>query len=330
MFDSCYNLSAMILITGGTGFIGNNLIRHLSDLGYPLKLLIRPSDHSPNLPKGLPLDVTVAGLQDERGLRAAMKGVDIVYHLASAEAEGRMAHLNEVDIQGTLAITRAAKQANVNQIIYLSQLGADRASAYPLLKAKGIAENFIRQSGIPYTVFRSAIAYGEGDHFTTNLFRLLKRSPGLVFLPEQGRTQLQPIWVEDLVTVLTWALDMPGTIDETIEIGGPEYLSFRAICDLVANATGLKRAYVDISPIALNIVTEFMEILRPGFPTSVFWLDYLATDRTTSLDTLPTRFDLLPAKMSQRLGYLKGIKIRKPARRSKSRARKSSKGKKTS
>ena len=320
----------MILITGGTGFIGNNLVRHLSDLGYPLKLLLRPSDQSPNLPKGLPLDVTVAGLQDERGLRAAMKGVDIVYHLASAAAEGRLAQLDDVDIQGTLAISRAAKQANVSRIIYLSQLGADRASAYPLLKAKGIAENFIRHSGVPYTIFRSATTYGDGDHFTNNLARLLKRSPGLVFLPDHGRTQLQPIWVEDLVTVLTWSLDMAGTIDETIEIGGPEYLSFRAICDLVANAAGLKRAYIDISPIALNIMTEFLEILRPGFPTSVFWLDYLATDRTTSLDTLPTRFGLLPAKMNQRLGYLKGKKFEKPPRRLRNKGQKSSKGKRTS
>jgi NADH dehydrogenase len=301
----------MILITGSTGFIGNILVRHLSDLGYPLKLLIRPSDHSPKLPKGIPLDVTVAGLQDEKGLRAAMKGVDVVYHLASAEAQGRRADLNKVDIQGTLAITQAAKQAKVSRLFYLSHLDADRASAFPLLKAKGIAEHFIRQSGLPYTIFRSAIAYGEGDRSSTNLARLLKRSPGLVFLPEGGRTQLQPIWVEDLVTVLTWALDMESTIDETIKIGGPEYLTFREICKLITAHIGIKRAYVDTSPIFLNILTEFMEILRPGFPTSVFWLDYLATDRTTSLDVLPTRFDLLPAKMSQRLGYLDGMSFRK-------------------
>lgn len=320
----------MILITGGTGFIGNILVRHLSDLGYPLKLLIRPSDHSPKLPKGLPLDVTVAGLQDEKGLRAAMKDVDVVYHLATAEAQGRLAQLNEVDIQGTLAITRAAKQARVSRFFYLSQLDADRASAFPLLKAKGIAEQFVRQSGLPYTIFRSAIAYGEGDHFTLNLARLLKRSPGLVFLPDGGQTQLQPIWVEDLVTVLTWALDMQSTIDETIEIGGPEYLSFRAICNLIVGHIGIKRAYVDISPIFLNILTEFLEILRPGFPTSVFWLDYLATDRTTSLDVLPTRFDLLPAKMSQRLGYLDGIQLRQKALRRSKKNRKESLRKKTS
>ena len=319
----------MILITGGTGFIGNILIRHLSDNGHSIKLLIRPSDRSPKLPRGLPVEVAVSSLKDERGLRAAMKGVDAVFHLASAESEGRLANLDEVDIQGTLAIARAARQAKVNRIIYLSHLGADRASAFPLLKAKGIAEHFIRQSGIPYTIFRSAIAYGEGDHFTTNLAALLKRSPGIVLLPEGGQTQLQPIWVEDLVTVLEWALDMAGTIDEVIEIGGPEFLSFQAICQMIAKTIGIKRTYLTTPPIVLNILTEFLEILEPAFPTSVFWLDYLATSRTTNLDVLPTRFDLLPAKMSQRLGYLKGKDFRKKVYRKRNPSAKTSQRKKT-
>lgn len=301
----------MILVTGGTGFIGNVLIRHLSNLGYPIKLLVRPSRQTPNLPRGIPLEIAVASLSDARGLRAAMKDVEVVFHLASAESLGRRAQLNEVDIRGTEAVVRAAAQAHVDRFVYISHLGADRASAYPLLKAKGIAEHYVRESGLPYTVFRSALAYGESDHFTNGLAFLLKVSPGLVLLPDDGSALLQPIWVEDLVTTLTWALDMPETLNETIEIGGPEYLSFRQISELVAKTISIKRAYVNTSPIFLNILTEFIEILMPAFPTSVFWLDYLATNRTASLDVLPSRFDLLPAKMSQRLGYLEGKRFRR-------------------
>jgi uncharacterized protein YbjT (DUF2867 family) len=301
----------MILVTGGTGFIGNVLIRHLSNLGYQIKLLIRPSKESPSLPRGLPLEVAVASLKDEKGLRAAMKGVDVVYHLASAESRGRRAELDDVDIQGTRALLRAARQARIDRFFYLSHLGADRASAYPLLKAKGIAEHHIRQSGIPYTVFRSAVAYGERDHFTNGLAFLLKISPGLMFLPENGDTLLQPIWVEDLATVLTWSLDMPETVNETVEIGGPEYLTFRKICKMVTHAIHIKRSYINTSPVLLNRLTEMIEIIMPSFPTSVFWLDYLATNRTTNLDVLPRRFDLLPARMNQRLGHLEGKTFRR-------------------
>ncbi len=78
----------MILVTGGTGFIGKALVRHLTEAGYPVRLLIRPSRHSPQLPQGVPVEVAVSSLTDRRGLRSAMVGVDVVYHLAGAERRG--------------------------------------------------------------------------------------------------------------------------------------------------------------------------------------------------------------------------------------------------
>lgn len=301
----------MILITGGTGFIGNVLVRHLSNLGYQTKLLIRPSKQSPHLPYGIRTEVAITSLNDAKGLRAAMKGVDVVYHLASAEFLGRQAKLTHVDVAGTQAIVEAATQAKIERIIFLSHLGADRSSAFPLLKAKGIAENAIKSSGIPYTIFRSALTYGEGDHFTNPLAFLLKLSPYFAMLPDGGSTILQPIWVEDLASVITWCLDLSHTINETIELGGVEYLSFKEICTIIAKTIKIKREYISISPILLNRITEILEIIAPNFPTSVFWLDYLASNRTTSLDVLPRVFSLVPARMNQRLSYLKRIDFNK-------------------
>jgi NADH dehydrogenase len=301
----------MILITGGTGFIGNVLIRHLDNLGYPLKVLIRPSQKSPNIPKNLPLEVAVSSLKDEKGLRAALKDVDYIYHLASAESLGRKADLSEVDIKGTQALINACFGGNIKRIFYLSHLGADRASAYPLLKAKGIAEYTIKASGIPYTIFRSGIVYGKNDHFSTGLALLLQASPYFVFIPEEGRTILQPLWVEDLTRVLTWSLNMQETMNKTYQLGGPEYLSFREICEIIIEVLGIRRQFVNVSPVFLNVLTELIEIMMPNFPTSVFWLDYLATDRTAELDILPRQFDLLPARMSQNIKYLEDINFRK-------------------
>lgn len=252
------------------------------------------------------MDVAVAGLNDEKGLRAAMKGVDVIYHLAGAETRGRQAQLTEVDIQGTQALISAASQARIDRFFYLSHLGADRASAFPLFKAKAIAEHHIRNSGIPYTIYRSGMIYGEGDHFTTSLAVLMKMSPFFVFLPNQGEMLLQPIWVEDLVTVLAWSLDMPQTLNQTIEIGGPEYLTLKQICELILTAIQINRHFINTSPLFLNVLTELMEMVKTNFPTTVFWMDYLAADRTTNVDVLPRMFNLLPAKMSQRLGYLEG------------------------
>jgi NADH dehydrogenase len=301
----------MILITGGTGFIGNVLIRHLSTLGYPIKLLVRPSKTSPNIPKGIPLEVAITSLTDAKGVRAAMKGVDVVYHLASAESFGREARLSTVDIQGTEALVQAAAQAKISRFFYVSHLGAERAAAYPLLRAKAYAEHAIKTSNIPYTIFRSALAYGEGDHFTNGLALLLKISPYFVMLPNDGSVLLQPIWVEDLATAMTWSLDMPQTVNQIIEVGGPEYLSFREICTMITDKIGIKRGYVEVPPVFLNLFTELMEIIVPSFPTSVFWIDYLATNRTTAMDILPRMFSLIPARLQQRLDHLDAKAIRK-------------------
>jgi NADH dehydrogenase len=294
----------MILVTGGTGFIGQALIRHLVDQGYVVRTLIRPSPSSPNLPHGVAVDIAVSSLNDERGLRAAMVGVDVIYHLASGEWRGTRASLMDIDIQGTRAVVEAAEDAGVQRIFYLSHLGADRASAYPVLKAKGIAEEFIRRSQLAYTILRTAIVYGPNDSFTTGLARILGAFPFFFLMPGNGRIVLQPLWVEDLVTCLIWALDDPETLNKVVDIGGPEYLTIQQIVRLIMEEAGLKRTVLHLPYPYVRGLTVLLESLIPNLPTSVYWLDYMAVNRTTALDTMPRSFNLMPARMSQRLAYL--------------------------
>lgn len=294
----------MILVTGGTGFIGRTLVRFLVENGYPVRTLIRPSPRTPNLPRGVAVEVAVSSLTDVRGLRAAMVGVDVVYHLAGVERGSGYVSLEQVDIQGTRTLVQAASDARVDRIFFVSHLGADRASAYRVLRAKGIAEDFIRRSGIDYTIFRSAIVYGPQDGFTTGLARLLHALPSIFLVPGDGKTLLQPLWVEDLATCLTWALDDPTTRNNTYEVGGPEYFTFNEILEMVMQTIGIRRRLWHIRPPYLRGLTTLLDSLFPGFPSSVYWLEYLAINRTCALDTIPRAFNLLPARMSQKLDYL--------------------------
>lgn len=296
----------MILVTGGTGFIGRALIRHLVESGYAVRTLIRPSQRSPRLPAGVPMEVAVASFNDARGLRAAMVGVETVYHLAGAERRGAAASLLETDIQGTQAVLAAAADAGVARFFTVSHLGADRASAYPVLKAKAIAEEHIRRSGLDYTILRTAIVYGAGDNFTTGLAKLMRGVPFVMLLPRGGETLLQPLWVEDLATCLTWALDDDGTRNQVYEIGGPEFLTLREVTREVMRVTRTRRAVISVHPMLLRAFTVVLEYLFPGLPLSAYWLDYLAADRTCALDTLPRVFNLMPARFSRNLDYLAG------------------------
>ena len=297
----------MILVTGGTGFVGKVLINNLIENGYSVRTLIRPSPQSPELPRGVPVEVAVSSLSDVRGLRAAMVGIDTVYHLAGAEWRGARADLMETDVQGTQAVVEAARDAGVKRLFFISHLGADRASAYPAFKAKAISEEFIRRSGVDYTILRSAILYGKNDRFTNGLARLLHTFPLFFFIPSDGEVLLQPLWVEDLVTCLVWSLEDTTTINQTLEIGGPEYLKFSKIVDMVMDKTHIHRKTISLHPPYMRTLTVWLETIFPGLPVSVYWIDYLAANRTCSLDTIPRQFGLLPARMSHRIDYLQDI-----------------------
>jgi NADH dehydrogenase len=298
----------MILLTGATGFVGRSLTRHLVEAGHRVRILLRPSPRTPDLPPGVPVEVAVTSLADPRGLRAALRGVKAVYHLASGEAGGGRADMQSVDIEGTRNLVEAAADAGVERLFYLSHLDADRASAFPVLKAKGIAEDFIRKSGLPYTILRGSILFGPDDIFTSGLAMLLAMSPGFLPLPGGGKTLVQPLWVEDLSVCFTWAFDNPATVNQTYEVGGSEALTLRQVVEAVMQVTRRPRLLFPGGAPLMRALTVTMEASFPHFPTSVFWLDYLAVDRTCPVDTIPRVFGLMPARFTSRLDHLRGVR----------------------
>lgn len=259
----------------------------------------------------MPVEAAVCSLLDERGLRAALRGVDVIFHLAGSERHSSRARLQEVDIQGTQTLVNAALEAGVERIITVSHLGSDRNSAYPVLKAKGLAEYSIVQSGLPYTIIRSGAVFGPGDQFTVGIARLLLSWPGPFLIPGEGDSLVQPLWIDDLIATLLIALETPSLANQTISIGGIEAIPYREVVETIMAKLKLRRVLTPFSPPHMRVMALMLEQVY-RFPISIFWMDYLAADRTTSLDTLPRMFGILPARFHTKLDYLTYRKERPP------------------
>ncbi len=295
----------MILVAGGTGFIGRNLVKLLIENGYEVRTLLKPSQKSPDLPKGIPVEAVVCSMNDERGLRAALKGIDVVYHLAGSERLSSRSDLMEVDVNGTRNLLQAARKSKISRLIYLSHLGADQNSAFPVLKAKAMAEKEIINSGVAYTIFRTSHVYGKGDQFVEAFAKLLRMSPGFFLVPGKGDSALQPLSVDDLVACLNLSMMNSELDNKLIELGGGEVFTFREIIEIIMKKLNIHRYMLEISPAYLRMIVIYIDQLIPKFPISLYWLDSLAEDRTTALDTIPRQFGILPARFTQSLDFLR-------------------------
>jgi len=298
-------IACMILVTGGTGFIGSRVILRLVQSQFPLKVLLRPQKVITKLPHDLALDVAVSSLTDQRSLRAVLSGVKIVLHFASAENEKPHPNFEDVDVMGTETLIKASIDAGVEKILFLSRIGADNNSMYPILKAKALAENVIKNSGLNYVILRLTDVFGENDHFTNQLANYIKAAPGIIPLPERGKTVLQPLWIEDLISSIFLVLEDNLFHKSIYTIGGGEFLEFRSIIKIIMKKIEKRKMLFSAAPAYLRLYNLWFAQSKGGFPLSSTWLDLLSVNRTCALDSLPRVFKLLPARFSHHLDHLK-------------------------
>lgn len=285
----------MILITGATGFVGRQLTKRLAvDAGLRVRVLLRPGTDANKLPRGAPLHVMMGDIRDSDSLLAAMDGVHTIIHLVGTEKRGRHALLAEVDVEGIRCLVEAAASARVGRIIAVSRLGAEAASAFPVQRTRGEIERIIRNSGLSYTIFRSAVLFGKDDSFSEHIAMLARAFP-VFFVPGEGEMVFQPLWVEDLITCLAMSLEDLGLLDKTLSVGGPELLSYRRIVMRVMHAARSHRPIVGVPPLMARAAAWYMDGLLVRWPFNEFWVEMLATPQTGELGSIERQFGFRPA-----------------------------------
>ena len=118
---------------------------------------------------------------------------------------------------------------------------------------------------------------------------------------------VQPLWIEDLLTCILWAVDSPEMANQTYEIGGSEYFPVRQVVEMLMEVSGHRRAIVSLSMQNMRAFLLLLDNLIPNFPFSSFDLDYISLNRTCAVDNLPRVFGLMPARFGYRLDYLRRL-----------------------
>jgi uncharacterized protein YbjT (DUF2867 family) len=223
----------VILVAGGTGRLGSRLVQRLTDGGQQVRVLTRdPSKSAPGLAaSGVHL---VAGdVRKPDSLTSAMAGIDTVVSAVHGFAGPGHVSPRSVDRDGNLNLLAAAKESGA-AFVLVSIVGAAADHRMELFRMKAIAEEAVRDSGLPWTIVR-ATAYAE------LYLELLRRSAGksghpLVF--GRGDNPVNFVAVDDVAAVVAVAVSDPGVRGRTLEVGGPENLTLNQLAALVMGDSG--------------------------------------------------------------------------------------------
>ena len=259
-----------VLVVGGSGFIGEHLCAELLDRGHEVTALSRDPDPE-DLPAGVETamgDVTAYDSIEEHF--ADMDAVVFLVALSPLfEPKGGGKRHDEVHRGGTENCVRAAEEHGVERFVQMSALGADPNGATHYIRAKGRAEEIVRESDLDWVIFRPSIVFGDGGEFVYFTKRLKKMfAPGVPVYPLPGggeKTRFQPIWVHDLVPMLADAVEDDQHVGETYEVGGPEVLTLREVTDLVYQSEGKS---IRILSLPMGLAGVGLKTLGnvPGFP----------------------------------------------------------------
>lgn len=300
----------MILVTGATGFIGRHLVKRLLADGQRVRCLLdeRRAAHLPwgSDPECQP-EIVIGSVLDDESVFRAVSGAYVIIHLESAQWWGRSRDLERIELDGTRTLVTAARAARVGRLITVSHLGASPAAAYPLLRYKGLVEETIRNSGLAYTILRSGVVFGEEDSFVNHIAMQLRATPLIYLMPGQGEVVLHPIYVEDLVSALVGSLESLDSVDNIIEIGGAEYITFEDLIRTVMRVTGAPHTILSMPPYLMRWQVALYSRVLPRSLITSQWFDLLATNKTAHIGNLYRYFGFQPRRFEDTLvTYMRG------------------------
>ncbi|MBI4328334.1 MAG: NAD(P)H-binding protein [Chloroflexi bacterium] len=340
----------MILVTGGTGFIGRRIVLRLALVeGQRVRLLSRdpgrfwsevapssralreamsaspvglipdPAGPGAGPKRPLPPDdalrtlrevvETVAGdvRDDPARLAEAMKGTQAVVHTVAILRETQRRTFQSVNVEGTENVVKAMQRAGLRRLVHLSALGTVNAPRYRYIYSKWLGEQAVLHGGLDHTVLKPSFIYGDSPSFLDNVVQTINMAPGVLPLPDGGRALFQPLWVEDLVTLIMLCLKDNRHVGQSYEIGGPEHWSLAEIYKLVLRVRGQRRVLVPVLRSLFLPGVVFTGLAMKNPPATPDELKQLEVDNYTDVDAVQRIFGFKPGRLEEHIDYVREI-----------------------
>ncbi|TPG15949.1 tryptophan-rich sensory protein [Pedococcus bigeumensis] len=249
------------LVTGATGYIGGALVPALLDAGWSVRVLTRSRAGLEGRPWADDVDAVEGDATSPDDLGRALEGVEVAYYLLhSMDGQGDFVQRDRTMAQGFAA---AAADAGTDRIVYLSGLHPRGDLSEHLASRVEVGEIFLH-APVPAAVLQAGVVLGDGSASFDMLRHLTERLPAMV-APKWVDNQIQPIAVDDVVHYLVGAADLPSDINRTLDIGGPEVLTYAEMMQRYAETAGIGRRLI----VSVPVLTPRLAGLWVGLVTPI-------------------------------------------------------------
>ncbi|MCH7535109.1 MAG: NAD-dependent epimerase/dehydratase family protein [Bacteroidetes bacterium] len=268
-----------ILLTGATGFIGKHFVSRHKNHGGNIIPVVRKAEHAEHLgtKECILFNEFTRRKLNELNLRSAS-----LIHLIGTSRDSKKCSMWDSIVETTKTTVEAAREASIRRILYLSGYGVSSQSSEGYFLAKWNAEEIIRTSGIPYTIFKCSYILGSGDELTPYLIENIKR--GQVGIPGDGSYRIQPLHVDDVTDILWNAAQEETGKNYTIDLLGHS-ITFINFVKLLARKLN---SQITISNIDFaTIMREAMFSPEPNLTTSelaILICDHIGPSSKTYFD----------------------------------------------
>ncbi|HUF26186.1 MAG TPA: complex I NDUFA9 subunit family protein [Gemmatimonadaceae bacterium] len=243
-----------VLVTGGTGVVGNAAVTALLERGHEVRLLSRHAARDARRWSS-GVEPSPGNVTEPASLRGAADGCDAVLHLVGVVAERPpKATLEGVNVEGTRNIVAEAERAGVRKFTFVSSLGAERGTS-PYHRSKYRAEQIVRAFRGGWVILRPGNVYGPGDDEISLLLKMVRALPAIPVIGD-GDQPFQPIWHEDLGAALARAVERDDLHRRVLELAGPERTTQTDLLDRLTALTGREPARVPLPALLAAIGTR--------------------------------------------------------------------------